>query len=260
MKGVSPLIGAGLAALPAVATLGGAGLGAGLAGGGAFAAGGAAIGAFASIAKPVLSQALAAEQAVSKAQQAYNAAIAGGTKQATAYAAEQKAISAAYDHMSPQQVVLSKQLAAMSDSWKKIKAAETPVVAGALQPWLKSVSDLMKLLDPIVDRVSTWSARWAPSSRRWSAARHSRRSLASWPAPAPRCSGGRQPLIDFIQALVILLPKFNPLIQAAAGWLGNLGPNLLTRGPPARTPLMTSRNSCSGSTTTDPRSAGSSSP
>src|SRR6185312_9154783 len=72
------LAGPALALIPALGTLGGvvAGLGVGLAG--AFVAGGGAIAAFGAVAKPVLSDALKASQAVNTAQNNYTVAIANG--------------------------------------------------------------------------------------------------------------------------------------------------------------------------------------
>ena len=42
----------------------------------------------------------------------------------------------------------------MANAWQAVKAAQTPVVAGALQPWLKSVTDLTGKLGPIIGAVS----------------------------------------------------------------------------------------------------------
>ena len=229
LKGVSPLIAGGLAALPAIAATGGVGLAAGAAGGGALAAALPAAGVFAAVAKPVLSSALAAEQAVQKAQIAYNAAIAGGTKQATAYAAEQSAINAAYAKMSPQQIELARQLGAMSKAWADIKKAETPVVAGALQPWLKSITDLMKDIKPIVADIAPVIGDLGTQfdSLVNSAAFRAFRDFVGATGTAVVSAGGST-MIDLIKAFIILLPQFDPLIRDAAGGLSRLGPAVLT--------------------------------
>src|SRR6266516_1010069 len=103
------LVGPLLALAPAIATLGGVGAGAAAGLGGAFIAGGLAVSAFGAVAKPILTDAKKAAGAVEKAQNAYNTAIAHGTKQAVAYKAEQVAIAKAYAGMSPAQMALSKQ-------------------------------------------------------------------------------------------------------------------------------------------------------
>ena len=148
------LVGPLVALAPAIATLGGVAAGAAAGLGGAFIAGGAALAAFGAVAKPVLTDAKTAATAVEKAQNNYTAAIAGGTKQSVAYKAEQIAIAKAYANLSPAQIQLSKQLGAMASSWDAVKAAQTPVVAGALQPWLRSVTDLTKQLGPIIAKIS----------------------------------------------------------------------------------------------------------
>ena len=222
---LAPLV----AAIPALATIGGVGVGAGIGLAGAFTAGAGALAAFGAVAKPVLGDAMKAAQAVSKAQDAYNTAIASGTPKAKAYAAEQKAITAAYADMSPQQVALSKQLGAMGDAWDAVKAKETPVIAGALQPWLKAVTGLTKQLGPIIARVAPVIGDLGSqfealvSSRAFTAFRNFIASTGS----AAVLAGGNL-VIDFFQAAVTILPKFNPLIKEAVGWVGNLGPKLLT--------------------------------
>src|SRR6185312_11154014 len=79
------LVGPLLALAPAIATLGGVGAGAAAGLGGAFIAGGLAVSAFGAIAKPVLTDAKKAADAVEKAQTAYNTAFANGVPQAKAF-------------------------------------------------------------------------------------------------------------------------------------------------------------------------------
>jgi Transglycosylase SLT domain len=278
------LVGPALALIPALGTLTGvvAGAGAGLAG--AFVAGGAALAAFGAVAKPVLSDALKASQAVNTAQNTYqatvkagvpvaqaqatlqaanaravltyNAAIAGGanpakalaaehlalaknqlayntatnagTFNAKAYAAEQKAIGKAYADLSPQQIALSKQLGAMANAWQAVKAAQTPVVAGALQPWLKSVTDLTKQLGPIIAAVAPviqYLGKQFDALINSAAFRGFRTFIAGTGSAA--VSAGGSTIIDLVKSFMILLPKFDPLIREAVGWISRLGPAVL---------------------------------
>lgn len=229
LKAAPLLLGAGAAALPAVAALGGVGLGAAAGLGGVFAAGGLAAASFGAVAKPILTQALTASKAVEKAQQAYNLALASGVSKAKAYAAEQKAIATAYAQMSPQQIALSKQLGAMSDSWDKFKKAETPVVAGALQPWLKSVTDLTKQLGPIVSAVAPVIGALGKQFDNLVNS-STFRQFRDWIAGTGSAvlSAGGTFLIDFLKSVMILLPQVDPLIREFTGWLGRLGPSLVS--------------------------------
>ena len=220
-------LGPAVGLVPAAGALGGAGLGAAAGLGGAFAAGTGAVTAFAAVAKPVLTDALTAEQAVSKAQDAYNVAIASGTKQSVAYAAEQKAINTAYADMSPAQIALSKQLGAISDAWEQVQKAETPVIAGALQPWLKTVTDLIRQLAPVVSaaagaikEVGTQFDILVTSS--------AFRTFLDFVAKAgsQTISAVGNLLTGFLDALVTLLPKLNPLIEATNKWLSGLGDSI----------------------------------
>jgi phage-related protein len=284
LKGLSinpGLAGPILALTPAIATLGGvaAGAAAGLAG--AFAAGGIALGTFGAVAKPVLTDAKTAADAVGKAQDTYNAtikagvpvvqaqatlqaanaraqlayntALAGGAKpaqalaayhaalarnqlayntatnagtfNAKAYAAEQAAIGKAYAGLSPQQIALSKQLGAMADSWDKVKAAQTPVVAGALQPWLQSVTSLTKQMGPVVAATAAVIGSLGSqfnaivTSKSFTTFRD---FIANTGSRAVGAAGNA--MLGLIQGFITLLPKFQPLIQQAVTWLGNLGP------------------------------------
>jgi hypothetical protein len=222
-------LGPALALAPVATSLAGAGAGAAAGLGGAAVAGGGALAAFGAVAKPVLAQALQAEQAMQKAQDAYSIAIANGTKKATAYKAEQVAIGKAYAEMSPQQIALSKQLGDMANAWQNVKAQETPVVAGALQPWLKSVTDLTGKLGPIIRDVSPVIRGLGTqfdqlvNSPAFTAFRN---FIANTGSKAVGAVGGT--LIDFVDAFITLLPKFNPLIEKAVGWIGDLGPAVLT--------------------------------
>jgi hypothetical protein len=222
------LVGPILALVPALGTLTGvvAAAGAGLAG--AFVAGGGAIAAFGAVAKPVLSDAMKASQAVGKAQDNYSIAIANGTKQSVAYKAEQIAIAKAYAGLSPAQIALSKQLGAMSDAWDKVKAAQTPVVAGALQPWLKSVTDLTKNLAPVIAAVAPVIKALGGQFDNLvnSAAFKGFRSFIAGTGSAAVSAGGST-IIDLVKSFMILLPKFDPLIREAVGWISRLGPAVL---------------------------------
>jgi phage-related protein len=222
------LLGPAVALAPALGTLTGVAAGAGVALGGAFVAGGLALAAFGSVAKPILTDAKTAATAVGKAQDAYNIAIANGVPPAKAYKAEQLAIAKAYGDMSPAQIALSKQLGAMATAWDKVKAAQTPVVAGALQPWLKSVTDLTGMLGPIIAKVAPVIGKLggqfdaligSPAFKAF------RDFIANTGSKAVGAIGGT--LIDFVNAFVILLPKFNPLIEKGVGWIAALGPAVL---------------------------------
>jgi len=222
------LLGPALALAPAIATLAGVVTGAAIGLGGAFVAGGASLAAFGAVAKPVLTDAKTAATAVETAQNNYNAAIAGGTKKAVAYKAEQIAIAKAYAGLSPAQIALSKQLGAMANSWDAVKAAETPVVAGALQPWLKSVTDLTGKLGPVIAAVSPYIADLGRSFDglvNSGAFTQFRDFVASAGSSAVGAAG--HTLIDFVKAFMILLPKFDPLIAGATRGISQLGPAVL---------------------------------
>jgi len=231
LKGISPqfsAMGAALAFVPAAATavglLGGAAIGLG----GAFVAGGGALAAFGAVAKPVLASALTAEQAVQKAQDNYTVAIANGTKQSVAYKAEQVAIGKAYAELSPQQIALSKQLGNMANAWQDLKAAQTPVVAGALQPWLKSVTDLTGQLGPIIAAVSPvikGLGTQFDALVNSAAFKGFRDFIASTGSKVVGAVGST--LIDFVKSLMTLLPQFNPLILTMTGGIAGLGPAVL---------------------------------
>ncbi len=226
MQGGGPglLIGSAVALAPAAGTLAGVGAGAAIGLGGAAVAGGGALAAFAAVAKPVFTGAEKAALAVAKAQNAYNAAIAGGVKPAVAFKAEQLAIAKAYAGMSPAQIALSKQLGGMSDAWAKVKAAQTPVVAGALQPWLKSVTDLTGKLAPIIAHVSPVIKDLGTQFDaliRSPAFKGFRDFIASTGTAVVSAGGGA--LMDFLKGFMTLLPRFDPLIREAAAAVTRFG-------------------------------------
>ena len=231
LKGLSinpGLLGPAIALIPALGTLSGVVAGAAIGLGGAFVAAGGALTAFGAVAKPVLTDAKKAAGDVGKAQSAYNTAIAGGTKKAVAYKAEQAAIGKAYAGMSPQQIALSRQLGTMGDAWDKVKAAQTPVVAGALQPWLKSVTGLTAALGPVIAKVSPVIRSLGTqfdSLVTSSAFRGFRDFIGSTGAAA--VSAGGSTIIDLVKSFMILLPRFDPLIREAVGWISRLGPAVL---------------------------------
>ena len=131
--------------------------------------------------------------------------------------------------MSPQQVALSRQLGGMADAWDKVKAAETPVVAGALQPWLKSITGLMGMLKPVIDKVAPvihdLGVKFDALVKSDVAARF-RDFTATFGALTVKAAGCT--LIDFFKAFMIILPKFSPLIGQAVKGIGGLGPAVLT--------------------------------
>jgi NlpC/P60 family protein len=221
-------LGPALLLAPAAASLGGVAAGAAAGLGGAFAAGGAALAAFGAVAKPVLADAMKASQAVEKAQKAYNVAIASGVTPAKAFKAEQLATAKAYAGMSPAQIALSKQLGTMASAWDKVKTAQTPVIAGALQPWLRSVTDLTGKLGPIIAKVAPVVRSLGTqfgSLVNSSAFRGFRDFIGSTGAAA--VSAGGSTMIDLVKSFMILLPKADPLIREAVGWIGRLGPAVL---------------------------------
>src|SRR6266581_6769271 len=222
------LVGPLLALAPAIATLGGVGAGAAAGLGGAFIAGGLALAAFGAVAKPVLTDAKKAAGAVEKAQNAYNTAIANGVPPAKAFKAEQLAIAKAYAGMSPAQIALSKQLGDMASAWDKVKTAETPVVAGALQPWLKSVTGLTASLAPVIAKIAPVIASLGGQfgSLVGSSAFKGFRDFIGSTGSAAVSAGGST-IIDLVKSFMILLPKFDPLIREAVGWISRLGPAVL---------------------------------
>jgi SLT domain-containing protein len=244
------LAGPALALAPAIATLGGVAAGAGVALAGAFVAGGAALAAFGAIAKPVLASAKTAATAVETAQNAHALAVQKVTAQYqiamstaktqaqrnAAYAAEQKgfqqaalgqqlAVNKAYADLSPAQIALSKQIGAMADAWQKVKAAQTPVVAGALLPWMQAVTSLTRQLGPIIAAVSgVLGSLGSQFGAIISSAAFTkfRDFIAQTGSRAVGAAGNA--LLGLFQAFIIILPKFTPLIQSAITWIGNLGP------------------------------------
>jgi phage-related protein len=103
---------------------------------------GAGLGAFGVIAKSNFTAAGTAAKQVQTAQDTYNASIAAGVKQATAYKAEQKAIGLAYAELTPAQITLSKQIGTMSNQWQSFTAGFAPMLSGMLgkiQPVLGTI-------------------------------------------------------------------------------------------------------------------------
>jgi hypothetical protein len=124
-------------------------------------------GAFGLLAKSALTTAGTAATAVEKAQETYNAAIATGTKHATAYAAEQRAIKLAYAGLSPAQIALSKQVGDLQNAWDGVQHSLAPVVSGALVPWLHAVTDAMQLIKPFVTPIAAVFKDWGQSLNRY---------------------------------------------------------------------------------------------
>jgi hypothetical protein len=165
---------------------------------------------------------------LAKNQLAYNSATNAGVFQAKAYAAEQAAIGKAYADLSPQQVALSKQLGSMANAWQNLKAAETPVVAGALQPWLQSVTSLTGKLPPVISAVAPVIGDLGNAMNNVvtsPAFITFRNFIANQGSYAVLTTGGA--LIDFFDAFIILLPKFTPLITMASNGIGDLGQKVL---------------------------------
>ena len=246
-------LGPALLLAPAATSLAGATAGVAVGLAGAFTAAAGALAGFAAVAVPVLSDAKTAAAAAQTAEDAHAAAIGKVTGQyqyamsiATtkaqkdaAYAAEQKgfsaaglaqtaALSKAYAGLSPAQIALSKQIGGMADAWGKVKAAEAPVVAGALQPWLKSITDLMGGLKPIIDTIAPvihdLGVKFDALVNSDVATRF-RDFVASFGAWSVWAIGGT--IIDFLKAFMIILPKFTPLIGKATEGIAGLGPAVL---------------------------------
>jgi SLT domain-containing protein len=247
------LLGPAVALAPALATLGGVATGVAVGLAGAFAAGGAALAAFGAVAKPVLTDAKTAATAVETAQTAHALAVEKVTGQYriamsvaktqaqrnAAYAAEQKgfqnaaltqqlAVNKAYAELSPAQIALSKQIGAMANAWQNVKAAETPVVAGALQPWLKSVTDLTGKLGPIIAGVAPFIQYLGVQFDRLinSAAFARFRDFITGSGSVAVGAAGNA-IIDLLKAFITLLPQFAPLINKASGGMLSFAQNVL---------------------------------
>src|SRR6266568_971332 len=161
------LLGTAVALSPALIPLAGGIAGAIGAIGVSLGAAAAGAGAFGLLAKSALTQAGTAAGAVLKAQETYNAAIATGTKHATAYAAEQRAIKLAYAGMSPAQIALSKQVGLLAVGWDQVKKSLEPVIAGALVPWLQAVGQATQFLKPLVTPIAAVFKDWGQSLTRY---------------------------------------------------------------------------------------------
>jgi hypothetical protein len=182
-------------------------------------------------------KALAAEHlTLAKNQLTYNAATNAGAFNVKAYRAEQLAIAKAYAELSPSQVKLSQQLGNMANAWQDLKAKQTPVVAGALQPWLKAVTDLTKNLGPIIAAVAPVIGdigRQMGVLVNSSAFTIFRDWIAS--IGSQSVAGAGNLLTGFLDAMITLLPQFNPLIQGAATWMSGLGDSLAHWGSSQKT-------------------------
>ena len=212
------------AAMSGIGLIGGA-----LAGvGGAFIATGLAASGFGAVAVPILKDAETASKAVRTAQDNYNAAIASGTPKAQAYKTEQLAINKAYEGMSPQQIALSKQLGNIATAWDQVKKAETPVVSGALQPWLEAVTPLLKDLSPIIAKVAPvihdLGVKFGELIN--SQAFKTFIVFVSDVGSAGLRAFGNM-LLDLFHAFILTLPTFTPLFEAANRAIAGIGPAVM---------------------------------
>jgi hypothetical protein len=246
-------LGPAILALPGLTSLLGVAAGAAAGLGGTFVAAGGALAAFGAVAKPVLTDAQTAATAAQSAQDAYTASVQKTTgqyqiamaaattraQQRAAFAAEQKgfaadrlaetqALSKAYAGLSPQQIELSKQLGDMATAWQKVQAAETPVVAGALTPWLQTVTPLLKDLPPIIAAVAPVihdlgvkinDVVTSPGFQSFVS------FIAGTGSAALNAIGST--IVDLIDSFIILLPKFTPLIDEATAGIANFGARVL---------------------------------
>jgi len=244
---------------PALLSVGALGTAAGVATGaavglaGAFTAGAGALAAFGAVAKPVLAGAEAAQKAAAAAQTTYNTAIGKAAAQyqvasgaakthaqqvaalsalrkadATAASNQALAVKAAYAGMSQAQIDLSRQLGTMSQGWKDLKAAQAPVIAGALVPWLTSVTSLTKALPPIIQAVSPvikgLGQQFGDLVNSQAFTRF--RDFISSTGTATVSAAGST-IIDLVKSFITLLPQFDPLIREAVGHIADLGPAVL---------------------------------
>ncbi|HEX3960907.1 MAG TPA: hypothetical protein VHZ03_30530, partial [Trebonia sp.] len=246
-------LGPAILALPVATSLIGAAAGAAAGLGGAFAAAGIAAAGFDAVAKPVLTNAATAATAVTTAQTAYTAAVAKTTgayqaamavattraQQTAAAAAEQKGFAAdrlaetvaqtkAYAGMSTQQIALSKQLGDIVTAWHAVQTAQTPVIAGALQPWLQTVTPLLADLSTIIAGVAPVIHDLGVKMDDVVASAGFKGFVAfvSGTGSAALNSIGST-IIDLIDSFIILLPKFQPLIDQASAGIANFGAKVL---------------------------------
>ncbi len=215
------LAGSALLAIPALATLGGVGAGAAAGIGGAFVAAAGGLAAYGAVAKSVLSASADAAKKVTTAQENYNAVIASGAKKAVAYKAEQAAIAKAYAGMSPAQIQLSKTLAGVTGQWGKFKAGITPVIASSLTPWLGGVtgglSALKLIVTPMAGAVGVLGGEVSAlvSSQAF-------KTFAGWLGKTGAGITGTlgEAMVQVIDGLITILPKFTPLMTGAADAVG----------------------------------------
>lgn len=171
---------------------------------------------------------LALHKSLATSQAAYSAATDKGTFSARALATEQAAITTAYAGMSPAQVALSRQLGDMAAGWKNLQAAETPVVAGAVLPWLQSVTSLTAALPPVISAVAPVIAYLGTqfSGLVNSQAFRDFRDFIAGTGTATVSAAGST-IIDLVKSFITLLPQFDPLIREAVNHIADLGPAVL---------------------------------
>ena len=222
-------LGPALLALPAAMTVLGTATGAAVALGSSLATGGIAFATYGAVAKGVITQAATASTAVAAAQAKYNAAIATGTKYATAYKSEQAAILLAYHGMSPAQIALSKQLGDLSTDWQGVEKSLTPVIAMSVTPWLSGITSAARFAKPVVTDVSQAVDSLGTTFS----------SLVSLPAFATFAkfigtegtdviASGGGALMNFFHGFILLLPQVKPLIDDVDTAVSNLGSSFLT--------------------------------
>lgn len=221
-------LGPALLALPAAMTVLGTATGAAAALGSTLAAGGIAFAAYGAVARSVIGQAATASTAVSAAQAKYNAAIAAGTKMATAYKAEQQAILLAYHGMSPAQIALSKQLGDLSADWQKVEKSVTPVIAMSVRPWLAGITSGLGFVRPVIGDVSQEVGSLGqsfdalvnlPSFATFA------RFIGTEGSEVVGTGGGA--ILNFFQGFVTLLPLVRPLIADVDTGIEDLGTSFL---------------------------------
>ncbi|HEY6493319.1 MAG TPA: NlpC/P60 family protein [Trebonia sp.] len=203
--------------------------GAAVALGSSLATGGIAFAAYGAVAKSVITQSATAATAVQAAQNKYNAAIAAGAKQSTAYLAEQKAINLAYAQMSPAQIALSKQLGDLQNDWQGVEKSVTPVIAMSVAPWLSAITSAAKFAKPVVTDVSGAISSLGSTFD----------ALVNLPAfgtftrfigaeGTDVIASGGGALMNFFHGFILLLPQVKPLIDDVDTAVSHLGSSFLT--------------------------------
>jgi hypothetical protein len=118
-------------------------------------AAGAGLGVFGLVAKANLTTAATAAKQVQTAQDAYTVAIAHGTKQSVAYAAEQKAIASAYVEMTPAQIRLSQAIGNAQNTWQSFVQSNTAGVSKILTQGLGLLPVILKAIEPLMAPVES---------------------------------------------------------------------------------------------------------